>query len=165
MKTPRTAISLRRFSSGFRPVALIGILALSGCVTEQLQEQDPLPPQAKTSAPSTKPVYREIGKASWYGPGFQGNKTANGEIFNQNKLTAAHRRLPLGTKAEVTNLENGRKVEVKINDRGPYVKNRSIDLSRAAAKKLDMQEDGIARVKIEVKSNQSAAFDKISQRD
>jgi rare lipoprotein A len=161
MKAPSTAMSLRRFSSGFQQVALIGLVALSGYVTEQQQGQLSL--QTQTSAPAAKLVYREIGKASWYGPGFQGNKTANGEIFNPNKLTAAHRRLPLGTKAEVTNLENGRKVRVRINDRGPYVKNRLIDLSRAAAKKLDMQKDGIARVEIKVKSNQRAESDTISQ--
>ena len=165
MKAPSTATSVGHFSAGLRRVAFLGIWALSGCGMEQLKEQGLPPPQAKTSVPATRPVYREIGKASWYGPGFQGNKTANGETFHPNKLTAAHRRLPLGTQAEVTNLENGKKVEVKINDRGPYVKHRSIDLSRAAAKKLDMQEDGIARVKIEVKPDPWADSEKIRPRD
>jgi rare lipoprotein A len=103
--------------------------------------------------------YKEVGEASWYGPGFQGNETANGETFDQNKMTAAHPSLPLGSKADVTNLENGKKVEVKINDRGPYAEDRAIDLSRAAAKKLDMEEDGTAKVKIEAKPNPQKSAD------
>lgn len=165
MKALSTTTSRGHFSAGLQRVALLGILTLPGFVLEQPQEQGLPLPQVMRIAHAAKPAYREIGKASWYGPGFHGNKTANGEIFNQNKLTAAHRSLPLGTKAEVTNLENGKKVEVKINDRGPYVKNRTIDLSRAAAKKLGMQEDGIARVKIEVGRDQMAAADKSSQND
>jgi rare lipoprotein A len=90
---------------------------------------------------------KQVGQASWYGPGFHGKKTASGATFNPNQLTAAHRSWPLGTKAKVTNLENGKKVEVTINDRGPYVGNRAIDLSRAAARRLAM--DGTARVRIE----------------
>ena len=93
----------------------------------------------------------EVGEASWYGPGFQGKETANGDTFDQTKMTAAHPSLPMGTKAKVTNLENDKEVEVRINDRGPYAKDRVIDVSRAAAKKLDMQEDGTAQVKIETK--------------
>ncbi|HCK80976.1 MAG TPA: hypothetical protein DIC59_05860 [Candidatus Competibacteraceae bacterium] len=91
----------------------------------------------------------QVGKASWYGPGFHGKKTASGVRFNQNSLTAAHRSLPLGTRARVTNLTNGRKVDVTINDRGPYVGGRVIDLSRAAATRLAMNTSGIARVRIE----------------
>ncbi len=88
----------------------------------------------------------QVGKASWYGPGFHGKKTASGECFNQNRLTAAHPRLPLGTKARVTNLGNGKAVEVTINDRGPHGRGRVIDLSRAAARRLAMS--GTARVSI-----------------
>jgi rare lipoprotein A len=91
---------------------------------------------------------QQVGKASWYGPRFHGKKTASGKRFNQYALTAAHRRLPLGTRVKVTNLKNGRTVKVKINDRGPYRHGRIIDLSRAAAQRLSM--DGVARVKIEV---------------
>jgi len=94
--------------------------------------------------------FRQVGTASWYGPGFNGRKTASGERFDQNKLTAAHRSLPLDTVVKVTNLDNGKAVKVSINDRGPYVGKRVIDLSRAAAQKLDMTEDGTARVQIEV---------------
>jgi len=104
--------------------------------------------QASTSNANAN--FRQVGTASWYGPGFNGRKTASGERFDQNKLTAAHRSLPLDTVVKVTNLDNGKAVKVSINDRGPYVGKRVIDLSRAAAQKLDMTEDGTARVQIEV---------------
>ncbi|MCP5195938.1 MAG: septal ring lytic transglycosylase RlpA family protein [Gammaproteobacteria bacterium] len=91
---------------------------------------------------------KKVGKASWYGPRFRGKRTASGERFNPKKFTAAHRRLPLGTRVKVTNLENGKTVKVQINDRGPYHGGRIIDLSRAAAQQLSM--DGVARVRLEV---------------
>ena len=94
-------------------------------------------------------IVEQVGEASFYGPGFHGKKTATGEKFDQNERTAAHPTLPLGTKATVTNLENGNSVDVKINDRGPYVKGRDIDVSKAAAKELGMTKDGVAPVKIE----------------
>ena len=90
------------------------------------------------------------GRASWYGPGFHGRPTANGEIFNQNALTAAHPSLSFGTKVKVTNLNNGRSVVVRINDRGPYSGGRVIDLSAAAARSLNMIRSGVARVKVTV---------------
>ena len=121
---------------------VISAFALSGCTSGDSVEHD------KGRAASTKPSHKEVGEASWYGPGFQGNETANGETFDQKKMTAAHPTLPMGTDVEVTNLENGKKVEVRINDRGPYVGDRAIDLSRAAARKLDMEEDGTTQVKI-----------------
>jgi peptidoglycan lytic transglycosylase len=96
------------------------------------------------------PVYEEVGKASWYGRYHQGRKTASGERFDMHKLTAAHPTLPLGTEARVTNLENGKSVEVTVNDRGPYVKGRAIDLSAKAAQELGMKRRGIATVHIEV---------------
>jgi rare lipoprotein A (peptidoglycan hydrolase) len=96
-----------------------------------------------------KPVVEQVGEASFYGPGFHGKKTATGEKFDQNDKTAAHPTLPLGTKATVTNLDNGNSVDVKINDRGPYVKGRDIDLSKGAAKELGMTKDGVAPVQIE----------------
>ena len=102
---------------------------------------------ALTLAGSIPAYANQTGQASWYGPGFHGRKTASGETFNQHALTAAHRRLPLGTRARVTNLTNGKKVEVKINDRGPYVGGRVIDLSRAAARRLAI--NGLGRVRIE----------------
>ena len=90
---------------------------------------------------------RQVGTASWYGPGFHGKKTASGNRFNQYALTAAHRSLPLGTRARVTNLRNGKAVTVTINDRGPYSGGRVIDLSRAAAQQLAM--GGTAPVRID----------------
>jgi rare lipoprotein A len=94
----------------------------------------------------------QTGKASWYGKKYHGRRTANGERFDMYKLTAAHRKLPFGTIVRVTNLRNGRSVIVKINDRGPFVRGRIIDLSYAAARKIGIVEDGIARVKVEIVS-------------
>jgi rare lipoprotein A len=102
-------------------------------------------------------AFRQVGVASWYGPGFHGRKTASGERFDQNDLTAAHRKLPLGSEVKVTNLANGRSVTVAINDRGPYAKGRVLDLSKAAARKLGMVEDGVAKVRIEATRRQLAA--------
>lgn len=96
----------------------------------------------------------QTGVASWYGPGFHGKKTASGERYDQNAMTAASRTLPLGTRARVINLENGKTVEVTINDRGPYVDDRIIDLSRAAARRLGFVKTGIVRVRIDVISDE-----------
>ena len=88
--------------------------------------------------------------ASWYGPGFEKHKTASGERFSKHRATAAHRSLPLGTHLRVTNLKNGRTTIVRVNDRGPYVKGRIIDLSPLAARRLAMVQDGVTPVEIEV---------------
>ncbi|MGK7943721.1 MAG: septal ring lytic transglycosylase RlpA family protein [Microcystaceae cyanobacterium] len=90
------------------------------------------------------------GTASWYGPGFHGRRTANGERYNQHGLTAAHRHLPFGTRVRVTNLRNNRSVVVRINDRGPFVGGRIIDLSAGAAKQIGVYHSGIAPVKVEI---------------
>ena len=97
------------------------------------------------------------GVASWYGPGFDGNLTANGEIFDTRKLTAAHQTLPFDTLVRVTNLENGEAVIVRINDRGPFVGGRIIDLSEAAAERIDMIGSGTARVRLELLQAMPAA--------
>jgi rare lipoprotein A len=97
-----------------------------------------------------RPGAVELGTASWYGPGFHGNRTSSGEIYDQYDLTAAHQTLPLGTRVAVTNLLNGREVEVRVNDRGPFVKGRSIDLSYAAARLLGAIGPGTIPVRIEV---------------
>jgi rare lipoprotein A len=94
------------------------------------------------------------GWASWYGPGFHGNRSASGEVYNQNALTAAHRSLPFGTQVRVTNLNNGVSVVVRINDRGPFVRGRIIDLSAAAARVLGMMGSGVAPVSVEVLGRQ-----------
>ncbi|MDP8265397.1 MAG: septal ring lytic transglycosylase RlpA family protein [Candidatus Aceula meridiana] len=93
---------------------------------------------------------RLTGTASWYGKKFHGRKTANGEIYNKWAMTAAHRHLPFNTMLEVTNLDNGEQVVVRINDRGPYWPGRIIDLSRGAAKKIKMVRPGLAQVKLKI---------------
>ena len=103
--------------------------------------------------------YEEIGIASWYGPGFHGKKTANGEIFNQNKISAAHRTLPMPSIVKVTNLDNGLILErVRINDRGPFAGNRIIDLSKKAAEELGFVNLGTARVKVEILEDESRKY-------
>lgn len=97
-------------------------------------------------------VYKENAKASYYAEKYHGRKTASGEIFNMNALTCAHKTLPFGTVLRVTNLANGKKVDVRVNDRGPFVKGREIDVSKAAAQKLGMIKTGTASVKIEIVS-------------
>ena len=99
--------------------------------------------------------HTETGMASWYGKKFHGRKTANGERYNMNALTAAHRTLPFGTVVRVTNLDNGRSVVVRINDRGPFKKGRIIDLSRKAARELDMIGPGVVKVRLKVTSRAS----------
>ncbi|WP_447589375.1 septal ring lytic transglycosylase RlpA family protein [Aquipseudomonas campi] len=93
--------------------------------------------------------YDETGKASYYGRAHHGNKTASGERFDQNALTAAHRTLPFGSQVRVTNLDNNRSVVLRINDRGPYGRGRIIDVSRRAAEQLDMLRSGVAPVRVQ----------------
>jgi rare lipoprotein A len=100
--------------------------------------------------PAYGPGYSETGLASWYGPDFHRKRTANGERFDMNGLTAAHRILPFDSYVHVTNVANGRSVVVRINDRGPFVEDRIIDLSAKAARLLGIKEAGVARVRIEV---------------
>lgn len=97
-----------------------------------------------------KYTHFQTGMASYYGGSWHGKKTANGEIFNENSLTAAHKTLPFGTKVKVTNLDNGKSVVVRINNRGPYSKGRVIDLSKAAFSKIASTSKGVTRVKLEV---------------
>jgi rare lipoprotein A len=107
----------------------------------------------KVAYPPTEPgkefAYRETGVASWYGEDFHGRKTANGEVYDMHAMTAAHRTLPFNTRVRVTNLDNGARTEVRINDRGPFVAGRIIDLSRSGAKELGMLGPGTARVAVE----------------
>ena len=100
--------------------------------------------------PREQPDYDETGIASWYGPTFYGKRTANGEIYDGNKLTAAHKTLPMPVNVRVTNLDNGRSVDVRINDRGPTVKGRLIDLSSKAASALGIKDDDVADVGLEI---------------
>jgi rare lipoprotein A len=115
---------------------------------QAIANQPQVKPQTNQRVASAKGFRR--GVASWYGPGFHGRRTANGERFNQHALTAAHRSLPFGTQVKVTNLNNGRSVVVRINDRGPFSKGRIIDLSKGAAKAIGVFNSGVAPVAIEV---------------
>lgn len=120
-----------------KSAALLTCLTLlSGCAS---QGQGQLDPQG----------YRAEGQASYYGARHHGNKTASGERFDQHALTAAHRSLPFGSRVQVTNLRNDKRVVVRINDRGPYAKKRIIDLSQKAAEQLDMLRDGVVPVRVE----------------
>ncbi|MDR3435460.1 septal ring lytic transglycosylase RlpA family protein [Telmatospirillum sp.] len=102
--------------------------------------------------------YEETGIASWYGPDFHGKFTANGEVFDQNDVTAAHRTLPLPSFVRVTNLDNGRSLVVRVNDRGPFAHSRIIDLSRRSAQLLGIEQQGTARVKVEIMAEESKAL-------
>ncbi|MEO6069767.1 MAG: septal ring lytic transglycosylase RlpA family protein [Chitinophagaceae bacterium] len=97
---------------------------------------------------SCSPKVVESGRASFYADKFNGRKTANGERFSNHKKTAAHKTLPFGTKVKVTNIKNGKSVKVRINDRGPFVAGRSIDLSKKAARKIGMIKDGVGNVQM-----------------
>jgi rare lipoprotein A len=167
------SLSLLRFSGcGFSekcPCLLTMCLALllfQGCATLHRPSdiaaptvpptpKQPMPPQptAKKSPP-VQATLPQTGEASWYGAQHQGKQTASGKIYDQAALTAAHANLPLGSKIKVTNLANGKSVEVEITDRGPFAENRIIDLSQAAAKALDMIESGTATVRLEPSSGQ-----------
>ncbi len=98
--------------------------------------------------PREQPDYDETGIASWYGPNFYGKRTANGEVYDGNALTAAHKTLPMPVNVRVTNLDNGKSIVVRVNDRGPYARGRIIDLSRRAAELLDVVQTGTARVRV-----------------
>ncbi|MCA8926439.1 MAG: septal ring lytic transglycosylase RlpA family protein [Alphaproteobacteria bacterium] len=105
----------------------------------------------------------ESGIASWYGPGFHGRLTANGERYDMHAFTAAHRTLQLPSVVRVQNLDNGRSIIVRVNDRGPYVDGRIIDLSRAAAEALDLQHQGLAQVRLTVLPNESRRMAQMAQ--
>jgi rare lipoprotein A len=138
---------MARLAGGGANLALwmsIAVLALLGGCTTTPERGDP----RSAAAVASKPPGTEFGRgrASWYGAGFQGKVTASGERFDMNALTAAHRTLPFGTRVRVRNAQNGREVIVRINDRGPHVRDRIIDVSKAAAAALDLVRAGEAPV-------------------
>jgi rare lipoprotein A len=167
-------------------VIAAGVLALTGCAESQLavhvakkasHAAQPTPRERKIHAervraaslrpytinnvryvPKDDPKYDETGLASWYGEPFHGRLTAAGEIYDMNRVSAAHKTLPLPTTVEVTNLENGRVLVVRVNDRGPFVDGRIIDLSRRAAQLLGFERDGVARVRVRIKGSPDDAF-------
>jgi rare lipoprotein A len=124
--------------------ALALMLVVAGC-GRRSSARLPAPPSIPAKIGST-----ETGIASWYGVPYDGRRSASGEIFDMEKLTAAHRALPFQTWVEVTNLSNGKQVDVRITDRGPFVRGRVIDLSMAAARQIDMVRAGTARVRLKV---------------
>ncbi|MGQ0384807.1 MAG: septal ring lytic transglycosylase RlpA family protein [Gammaproteobacteria bacterium] len=143
--------------------SLLALAALAACSTQPTRPQAPRDePRADRGNPPFYEVngrryvvqdsaagYLERGVASWYGPDFHGRRTATGEIYDMHAMTGAHPTLPLPAWVRVTNLENGRSVEVRLNDRGPFAKNRIIDLSRAAAEQLGMIGTGTALVEVQ----------------
>lgn len=154
-------------------IPLIGLLALAACTMHEVPHKEskhvstgfkigkPYTVHGRTFHPLTSAKgYDEVGLASWYGPKFHGGLTANGERYDMHALTAAHRTLPLPTMVEVTNLENGRSVIVRVNDRGPFADDRRIiDLSYAAAKALGIIEKGTARVRVRAIEQNDAPID------
>lgn len=112
---------------------------------------------AQTSRSAATASDGVVGTASWYGRGHHGRKTASGERFNMNALTAAHPTLPFGTQVAVTNLDNGRTVMLRINDRGPFIRGRIIDVSYRAAQDLGMVREGLARVRVQVQAVDASA--------
>lgn len=129
-------------------MCLVTVLLASGC------QYIPKPsfPKFGFGGPKYSDKDRDAyeGMASWYGGKFHGRRTANGEKFNQNGISAAHKTLPFDTVVRVHNLRNGKTVDVRINDRGPFIKGRIIDLSKGAAQKIDMVNDGVVPVRLEV---------------
>lgn len=143
-------------------LALAAVFAIAGCNTVKLASHAVKSPDGPYKIgkpyqvagvwyyPREQPDYDETGIASWYGPGFHGKMTANGETYDQNDLTAAHQTLPMPVKVRVTNLENGRSIVVRINDRGPFVNGRVIDVSRRTAQLLGFDTKGTAPVRVQI---------------
>ncbi len=155
-------------------LCVLALLALAGCAETQLvidqsktvedgtpegpvtyKIGDPYQVGGVWYYPKVDYTYDQSGIASWYGPGFDGKATANGETYDENALTAAHNTLPLPTVVRVTNLENGRAIELRINDRGPFAHGRIIDVSRRAAQLLGFETMGTARVRVQVLEEES----------
>ena len=157
----------------FSPLIAVGLLLLSGCASDRLnlgeQSQRSIFSAKGSSYKVGKPYkingqwyypaedydYSEVGTASWYGEDFHAKYTANGEVYNMNTLTAAHRTLPLPSIVRVTNLENGRSLVLRVNDRGPFAKNRIIDISKRGAQLLGFQNQGTAKVRVEIMEDES----------
>jgi rare lipoprotein A len=135
---------------GIGAVALLLLLPTCSLIEQKETPPPVVVPEAKEEAPAPEGTkVEQVGNASWYGAAQNGKETASGDTFDQNKLTAASKTLPLGSTAVVTNMETGKSVKVTINDRGPYAKGRKIDLSRAAAQQIGMTKKGVTKVKIQ----------------
>jgi rare lipoprotein A len=149
----------------FLVLAISGMLLLAtGCHRQTARVAVPPPPETPAPAPSnlpepegdvasrkhSRPIYVETGMASWYAAPYQNRRSSNGEVYNMNALTAAHRTLPLNSIARITNVRTGRSAVVRITDRGPFITGRMLDLSLAAAKQVDVWRAGVAEVRLEV---------------
>ncbi len=138
----------------YLPLVAMALL-FAGCTPAVMRSESRAPAATATTArvaTSAATAGAQTGVASWYGPGFAGRRTANGEVFDPSQLTAAHRELPFNTLVRVVNETNGKSVVVRINDRGPFKGGRVIDLSRAGAEAIDMIGSGVARVRLEILS-------------
>lgn len=135
---------MERIACGFHGWCLLTVTALAIAALVALVVPASSDPQPRA----------QVGLASFYGPGFHGEETASGEVFDQRQMVAAHRTLPLGSVVRVTNLDNGQQVVLRVIDRGPYGRNHRkgtiIDVSKGAAQRLDFVEDGLVRVRVEV---------------
>ena len=139
-----------------RPLLLLALASLAGCATPP-PPVPPSPPPMTTPGPA-QPFFSQTGIGSFYGAAQDGRTTADGESFDPHAFTAAHRTLAFGTVVRVTNLDNGRMVKVEINDRGPRIRGRIVDLSAAAAQALGMEKNGISRVRLDAfREDQSGA--------
>lgn len=132
------------------PPAIDTLVVPAPNLTEPAPEEAVAPPKVLEQDEADRETILAEGMASYYGAELAGNRTASGERFNPNALTAAHRTLPMGTRLKVTNKANGKSVVVRINDRGPFAKKRIIDLSRAAAERISMVRSGTARVTLQL---------------
>jgi len=146
----------RRLGRSAELASLAGLVALAALVwlagSRDYDGRRGLQPYAIEGVryePQVQPAYSTVGTASWYGAPFHGRATANGETYDQEGFTAAHPTLPLGTRVKVTHLANGRAVILTVNDRGPFVDDRLIDVSRIAARRLGFKDAGLARVRVE----------------
>jgi rare lipoprotein A len=145
MRRAGAGAALILFRRGLWALAVTAII--SGCGT-MVQSPSYYPPATSRPAAAAPSRPSHIVRASWYGPGFNGRRTTSGEVFSEHSLTAASKTLPLGSRIRVTNLSTGSSVVVKVNDRGPFVKGRSLDLSEAAARRIGVAHEGVAKVKV-----------------
>lgn len=161
---------MRRWRGVSRVVVLVGVAALAACAQKPAVTGSGLPTSGVYKVgkpyqingvwyyPKEDYSYDETGIASWYGPGFHEKTTANGEIYDQNELTAAHKTLPMPSLVRVTNLDNGRSIVVRVNDRGPYANGRIIDMSRRGAQLLGFDGPGTAKVRVQILAEESRAI-------
>lgn len=161
---------MRRWRGVSRVVVLVGVAALAACAQKPAVTGSGLPTSGVYKVgkpyqingvwyyPKEDYGYDETGIASWYGPGFHEKATANGEIYDQNELTAAHKTLPMPSLVRVTNLDNGRSIVVRVNDRGPYANGRIIDMSRRGAQLLGFDGPGTAKVRVQILAEESRAI-------